>query len=461
MPQAQRDLVIILALSVPVYVFLVWLDAFDLFFKYSRSHEDYQLDELVALVFFIGLAAIVFSARRINDLRKEMQERRAAESEAQRLARHDALTGLPNRRRFLEEFNSRVSNVGANERCAMFVLDLDYFKPINDLYGHRLGDEVLRVVAQRLSEIVEDQGMVARLGGDEFGIVMTVAEDDDDLTLRVARRIVHEIPRPINLASLSLDVGASVGISMYDKSHEGGEEAYRENSAVETVLRQADIPMYRAKTEGRGGYHYFDSKMDERLQQRVRLEREIKGALERGEIVPHYQALVDLHTRETVGYELLARWQHPTMGVIEPEVFIPIAEDTGAIGALTDVKRLEEAKVTLKSLRNLGVRIALDDFGTGYSGLHHLRELQLDTIKIDQSFVTDMLKDAEDEKLVEAIVSLGRVLGLRTTAEGIETKDVLDKLVALGCDTGQGFLFGRPEPMTAAAVTEELTRRSA
>jgi diguanylate cyclase (GGDEF)-like protein len=521
MPQAQRDLITILALSVPVYVFLVWINAFDLFFKYSRTHEDYQLDELVALVFFIGLAAIVFSARRINDLRKEMQERRAAEGEAQRLARHDALTGLPNRRRFLEEFNSRVSNVGANERCAMFVLDLDYFKPINDLYGHRLGDEVLRVVAQRLSEIVEDQGMVARLGGDEFGIVMTVAEDDDDLPLRVARRIVHEIPRPIKLASLSLDVGASVGISMYDKSHEGGEEAYRENSAVETVLRQADMAMYRAKTEGRGGYRYFDSKMDERLQQRVRLEREIKGALERGEIVPYYQALVDLHTGDTVGYELLARWQHPTMGVIDPEVFIPIAEDTGAIGPLTDsmltqglrdakawppqiylsvnlsprqfadpqlaqrvlgilaeagfpprrleleitetavVKRLEEAKVTLKSLRNLGVRIALDDFGTGYSGLHHLRELQLDTIKIDQSFVTDMLKDPEDQKLVEAIVSLGRVLGLRTTAEGIETKDVLDKLVALGCDTGQGFLFGRPEPMTAAAVSEELARRSA
>jgi EAL domain-containing protein (putative c-di-GMP-specific phosphodiesterase class I) len=243
--------------------------------------------------------------------------------------------------------------------------------------------------------------------------------------------------------------------------------------------------------------------------------------LERGEIVPYYQPLVDLHTRETVGYELLARWLHPTMGVIEPEVFIPIAEDTGAIGSLTDllitqglkdakawpgriylsvnlsprqfadpllaqrilglltdagfppqrleieitetavVRRLEEAKVTLKSLRNLGVRIALDDFGTGYSGLHHLRELQLDTIKIDQSFVTDMLKDAEDQKLVEAIVSLGRVLGLRTTAEGIETKAVLDKLISLGCDTGQGFLFGRPEPMTAAAVTEELARRSA
>ena len=347
---------------------------------------------------------------------------------------------------------------------------------------------------------------------------MTVARDDDDQPLRVARRIVHDIPRPIKLAALSLEVGASAGVSMYDPRHEASEGKYSDGSPVETVLRQADMAMYRAKTEGRGGYRFFDSNMDERLQQRVRLEREIKGAVARGEIVPYYQPLVDLHTRETVGYELLARWLHPTMGVIEPDAFIPIAEDTGLIGALTDsmlargvsdaknwpahiylsvnlsprqfadpllaqrvmailaeagfppqrleieitetavVKRLEEAKATLKSLRNLGVRIALDDFGTGYSGLHHLRELQLDTIKIDQSFVTDMLKNAEDEKLVEAIVSLGRVLGLRTTAEGIETKAVLDKLIALGCDAGQGFLFGRPEPLTAAAVTEELAR---
>jgi len=521
MPQAQRDLIVILALSVPVYAFLLWIDAYDLFFQYSRGHEDYQLDELVALLFFVGLAAIVFSARRIIDLRKEMQERRAAEGEAQRLARHDALTGLPNRRRFLEEFNSRVSNIAEGERCAMFVLDLDYFKPINDLYGHRLGDEVLRVVAQRLIAIVEDNGVVARLGGDEFGIVMTVGQDDE-LPLSVARRIVHDIPRPITLASLSLEVGTSVGVSLYDQRQTAsGMTTHGEGSPVEIVLRQADMAMYRAKTEGRGGYRFFDSGMDERLQQRVRLEREIKGAIERGEIVPFYQALVNLHTQETIGYELLARWQHPTLSLIEPEAFIPIAEDTGAIGALTDsmltqgvrdarnwpahihlsvnlsprqfadpllaqrimailaeagfppqrleieitetavVKRLDEAKITLKSLRNLGVRIALDDFGTGYSGLHHLRELQLDTIKIDQSFVTDMLKDAEDEKLVEAIVSLGRVLGLSTTAEGIETKDVLDKLIALGCDTGQGFLFGRPEPLTAAAVTEEFARRSA
>lgn len=517
MPRARRDLIVILALSAPVFAFLVSIDALDAFFEYSRRHEDYEIDEIVSFLFFVGIAGIIFSVRRISDLGEEMGQRRAAEGEAQRLARHDALTGLPNRRRYLEEFNSRSRGAGHGERCAMFVIDLDHFKPINDLYGHRLGDEVLRVVAQRLTDIVEDSGVVARLGGDEFGIIMTVT-DDDELPLRVARRIVHDVPRPIKLASLSLEVGASVGVAIQDQHPAGDEVASREDSPVETVLRQADMAMYRAKTEGRGGYRFFDSKMDERLQQRVRLEREIEGAVQRGEIIPYYQPLVDLHTQATIGYELLARWRHPDLGVLDPLDFIPIAEDTGAIGALTDslltqglrdarswpphiylsvnlspkqfadpmlaqrvlailaeagfppkrleieitetavVQRLEEAKSTLKSLRNLGVRIALDDFGTGYSGLHHLRELQLDTIKIDQSFITHMLQDADDEKLVEAIVGLGRVLGLRTTAEGIETKDVLDKLIALGCDTGQGFLFGRPEPMTAAAVAEDLAR---
>lgn len=522
MSRAQSDFFILLVLSVPLFLFVVWIDALNKVFEFSRAHEAYEIDEIIFFLFFVCIAGIVYSARRIADLRREMKHRRVAEAEAQRLARHDVLTGLPNRRCFLEEFNSQVREAGPDECCALFVIDLDYFKPINDLYGHRLGDEVLRVVARRLTDIVGDKGTVARLGGDEFGIVMTVRQDDE-LPLSLARRIVHDIPRPIKLAALSLEVAASVGVSMFDPKRERNTEvSRREHSPVETVLRQADMAMYRAKTEGRGRYRFFDSDMDQRLQQRVQLEREIKGAVERGEIVPYYQPLVDLQTQETIGYELLARWLHPKKGVLQPLEFIPIAEDTGLIGALTDsllvqgvkdaktwpshiylsvnlsprqfadpmlaqrilapltaagfppqrleieitetavVQRLEEAKNTLKSLRNLGVRIALDDFGTGYSGLYHLRELQLDTIKIDRSFVSNMLKHADDEKLVEAIVSMGRVLGLRTMAEGIETKDVLDKLVELGCETGQGFLFGRPEPMSGAAVTEvHSDRRSA
>jgi diguanylate cyclase (GGDEF)-like protein len=518
---AQRDLLVIGLVAIPIYVALVATDAFDGVYHWSRQHEAWQLDEIIALGFCLGIAAIIFGWRRITDLRGEMKRRGAAEQEAHRAARHDVLTGLPNRRRFLEQFHKWTDELSPEQVCALFVVDLDHFKPINDLYGHRLGDEVLRTVAGRLTELVEGTGMVARLGGDEFGILMPVHRGGE-VELRLARRIVHEIPQPILLASLSLEVGVSVGVAIYDPDeHTDDDLATRDGSQVETMLRQADMAMYRAKTEGRGLYRFFDRDMDERLQVRVQLEREIKGAIAKGQIVPYYQPLVDLATQTTLGYEILARWLHPTRGVLPPLLFIPIAEDTGSIGDLTYsllaqavedakdwapelylsmnlsprqfadpllaqrilailaaasfsaprleieitetavVQRLEEAKVTLQALRNLGVRIALDDFGTGYSGLHHLRELHLDTIKIDRSFVTDMLEKPEEAKLVEAIIGLGHVLGLKTTAEGIETQEVLDRLTELGCDAGQGFLFGRPEAVAAQAVGEGEASKAA
>jgi diguanylate cyclase (GGDEF)-like protein len=400
---------------------------------------------------------------------------------------------------------------------------LDHFKPINDLYGHRLGDEVLRVIATRLSAIVGIDGLVARLGGDEFGILMPVSWDKD-AQVRLARRIATEIPQPITLASLVLEVGVSIGVTIDDRDgRRNWELALRDGSEVETLLRQADMAMYRAKTEGRGSYRFFDSAMDDRLQQRVQLEREIKSAIANGEIVPYYQPIVELEGQQTIGYEVLARWHHPREGLLSPGLFIPIAEDTGAISELSIallanavadavdwpphlsisvnlsprqfanprlareildvliqasfpphrleieitesavVKRLDEAKATLQSLRNLGVRIALDDFGTGYSGLHHLRALHVDTIKIDRSFVTEMLEEPEDAKLVEAMIALGRALGLKTIAEGIETPEVLARLKELGCDAGQGFLFGKPErvPVAADRKTTQLARKIA
>jgi diguanylate cyclase (GGDEF)-like protein len=499
------DLLLVAAMVAPLYVYLLQIDAFDAVFDWSRSHEDWEIDELFALAFCLGLIAIVFSWRRLVDLRREMKRRREAEAAAHRLARHDALTGLPNRRSFLEEFPRWTDHLLEDEICALFVVDLDHFKPINDLYGHRLGDEVLRVIAGRLSEIVEADGLVARLAGDEFGILLR-CHRGDDAPLRLARRIVHSLPKPIALASLSVEVGVSVGGTIYDSQCDTGGLGRRDGSAVETAMRQADMAMYRAKTEGRGMYRFFDAAMDERLQERVQLEREIKSAIARGEIVPYYQPLVDLNTRKTIGHEILARWKHPTRGLLLPELFIPIAEDTNTIGDLTYsvlsqavrddkgqpgetflslnlsprqfadpwlsqkilailtdagfppkrleieitetavVRRLDEAKATLRSLRNLGIRIALDDFGTGYSGLHHLRELSLDTLKIDRSFIMQMLEKPEEAKIVKAILGLGHSLGLHTTAEGIETKEVLDQLISLGCDTGQGFLFGKAEP---------------
>ncbi len=509
--RAIFDALVIFVLAVPVFVALLDIDGFELLYRWSRLHEDLQLDEIFALVLCIGVAAVIFSVRRVLDLGHEMEERKRAEKEAHQLARHDVLTGLPNRRRFLELFQKIVQDPGKDEVYALFIGDLDHFKPVNDLYGHRLGDEVLRVVAARLTEIVGGEGTVARLGGDEFSILLRCPRGSD-MPMRIAGRVVHDIGEPIPLAALSLEVGISVGIAIYDpKPNAQTELSHRDGGVVETTLRQADMAMYRAKSEGRGMYRFFDPIMDEMLQQRVQLEREIKNAIAKGQIVPYYQPLVDLISHKVLGYEILARWNHPERGVILPEVFIPIAEDTNTIGELTYsvlaqavrdaktwpsdvflslnlsprqfadpwlaqrilailteagfppqrleieitetavVQRLDEAKLTLESLRNLGVSVALDDFGTGYSGLHHLRELTLDTLKIDRSFVMNMLTNPEEAKIVEAILSLGKALGLQVTAEGIETKEVLDRLTELGCGTGQGFLFGRPAPAAAIA----------
>jgi diguanylate cyclase (GGDEF)-like protein len=453
--------------------------------------------------------------RRVIDLGREVMQRRAAEHELHRLARHDVLTGLPNRRWFMESFSNLRRNLPEGQNCAVLVVDLDNFKPINDLYGHRLGDEVLRVVAKRLSALVED-GSVARLGGDEFGILLHCPADGD-AGIDLARRIVSEIPKPIPLAALSLQVGVSVGVAMYDPAdNRENAMAQRDGAEVETVLRQADMAMYLAKAEGRGQYYVFDATMDERLQARVELEAEIETAIAEGQIVPYYQRIVDLETSETIGFEVLARWEHPTRGLILPDTFVPIAEDTGMTGEMVYgllersiddakawpqhlylsinvsprqisdpslpqrvleilsrssfaphrlvieitenavVQKLDEAKAVLAKLRDAGVRVALDDFGTGYSALYHLRELDPDTLKIDRSFTSQMLHKPEEARIVKAIVSLSKALGLHTTAEGIEHEEVLERLMKLGCDAGQGFLFGKPEP--AAIVTAALRK---
>ncbi len=345
--RAQRDLLVIGSLVIPVYGILLITDAADKLHAWSDHHEAYEVDELIALLFCLGLAAIIFSARRLSDLRKEIGQRRAAENEAHQFARHDVLTGLPNRRRFCEQFYLWTDELSSGQVCALFIVDLDRFKPINDLYGHRLGDEVLRVVGGRLTELVGGTGMVARLGGDEFGILMPI-QRNRDAAHRVARQIAREIPKPITLASLSLEVGVSTGVTIYDPEEQlDSVMATRDGSQVETILRQADMAMYLAKSEGRGLYHFFDRNMDEQLQLRIRLENDIKSALVRGEIVPYYQQLVDLKTQAIVGYEILARWQHPTLGLLPPLLFIPIAEDTGVISDLTFsllTQALEEAR---------------------------------------------------------------------------------------------------------------------
>ena len=429
------DLIVIGLVALPVYLLAVWVQALDRFFELTSHHQNHSLDWIIILLVVLGVAAMFFSARRVIELRREVARRRASERESYRLARHDTLTGLPNRRWFIENFSRWVSHVPEGEACALFIVDLDNFKPINDVYGHRLGDEVLRVIAERMSTIAE-HGAVTRLGGDEFGVLMH-CRADTDAAARLARRIVYEIQKPIPLAALSLQVGVSVGVAIYDQAgNRNSAMARRDGAEVETVLRQADMAMYCAKSEGRAQYRFFDPAMDQRLQQRVELEGEIEAAIADGQIVPYYQRIVDLGTSETIGFEVLARWEHPTKGLLSPDTFIPIAEDTGTIGELTYalleraindakdwpehlylsvnvspqqitdpslplrvlgllskssfaphrlaieitenavVRKLDKAQAVLGSLRDVGVRVALDDFGTGYSGLYHLRELR-------------------------------------------------------------------------------------
>jgi diguanylate cyclase (GGDEF)-like protein len=516
--RVMRDLIIIALVGLPIYLLAMWYEVLHLVLELTSEHKNHELDWLIVLVFCLGIGAMVFSIRRVIDLHHEVGARRKAEAEAYKLARLDVLTGLPNRRWFIEDFEKWAQQGRESEACALFVVDLDNFKPINDVYGHRLGDEVLKAVARRLTRLAEG-GAVARLGGDEFGVIVRCPRNSD-APERLARQIVQEISRPIPLAALSLQVGASVGVAISVPGVIGNQAmAQRDGTPVQTALRQADMAMYWAKADGRARYRFFDRTMDEKLQQRVELEAEIKGAIAAGEIVPYYQPVVDLETSKTVGFEVLARWEHPTRGVLLPDVFVPIAEDTGTIGEMTDhlleramsdakqwpphifvsinvsprqisdpglaprilgllgkasfpphrlmieitedavVQSLDNAKVVLQSLRNVGVRVALDDFGTGYSGLYHLRALELDAIKIDRSFVTNMLDKPDESKIVKAIVSLSHSLGLHTTAEGIETVDVFERLAQLGCDTGQGDLFGMP--VSAALTTKALQEQAA
>ncbi|MGZ9143950.1 MAG: putative bifunctional diguanylate cyclase/phosphodiesterase, partial [Candidatus Binatia bacterium] len=496
---ATRDAWVIAALAAPCFAVAAYFDLFERFRHLAHVQEAWQLDELVVTGFLLGMAALLFSIRRVFDLR-------AAYAQATELARHDALTGLPNRRLFLEELGGWKSLLRNDERCALFLIDLDQFKPVNDLYGHRLGDEVLRVTAARLKQIVGDRALVARIGGDEFGILLPVASDNE-APLRVARSIVKEVPEPIQLASLSVKVGVGVGIAICTADDEQlNELAAQDGDASETLMRQADMALYQAKREGRSGYYFFHREMDEQLRRRIELEREIAPAIEAGQIVPYYQPLIDLRSGTVVGCEALARWEHPRRGLLPPSILIPIAENTGLISELTysllrqaicDAKtwpgelsvsinlsprqfadvwlaekvflaltentfpvqrlefeitettfidRIDEARTTLRSLRNLGVHIALDDFGAGYAGLSYLRQFGFDRIKIDRSFVTDMLTNPHDQKIVEAIVNFSRALGLQTTAEGIESLEVRNRLIELGCGTGQGFYFCKPKP---------------
>jgi diguanylate cyclase (GGDEF)-like protein len=426
---------------------------------------------------------------------EDITERRRADATLAFMAHHDALTELPNRALFQERLEEAVAMARLGTHCALLCLDLDRFKVINDTLGHPVGDSLLRAVAGRLSAVVRDVDTVARLGGDEFAIIQVGLNSSEEAEL-LAGRIIDVLCQPFDIDGRKVVAGTSIGIAL----------APRDGISSGILLKNADIALYLAKSEGRGTYRYFEPEMDALVQARREVELDLRNALPAKEFDLHYQPVLDLQSGRVTGLEALIRWNHPVRGLISPGDFIPTAEEFGLIvpigewvlqqacqeastwprnvdvavnlspaqfkgghlldgvrKALTasrlDPRRLvleitesvllqnsDETLTTLHQLRALGIRIALDDFGTGYSSLSYLRSFPFDKIKIDRSFIRDIDANIDSAVIVSAIVGIARGLGMITVAEGVETTGQLQKVRNLGCAKVQGYLFSRPRP---------------
>ncbi len=426
-------------------------------------------------------------------IHEDVTERKVASQRIARMAREDALTGLANRFRFREALDSLTAKDGS--RFALLAIDLDRFKEVNDTLGHPIGDQLLIAVARRLCETVRKSDLVARLGGDEFAVVLDGAIDRASVEA-ISLRIVEALHLPFQLASNRVEIGGTVGIAL----------APEDGADTGTLMKHADIALYRAKGEKRGTLVFFAPEMEGRMRARRQLEQDLQTAVADGGLELHYQPIVSLSSQRVTGCEALIRWRHPVHGMVSPAQFIPVAEETGAIIAIgawalaqacrdaaswphplrvavnlsvaqfsgPDLAEIAadallasglaperlELEVTeslllghdnatldaLHKLKALGLSIALDDFGTGYSSLSHLRSFPFDKLKIDQSFVRDLTQRAACEAIVGAVARLAESLEMRTVAEGVETEEHLARVRAAGCHEVQGYLFSKPVP---------------
>jgi len=459
------------------------------FFQREPRAEDRRLMDLVSTI------ATQLSA---TMLRKQSEERLAY------LAHHDALTGLPNRALFTDRLRQAMVEANRHERLVgVALLDLDRFKTINDSLGHEIGDRLLKAVGARLAQCVRTGDTVARLGGDEFTLMLAAMAHADDAG-RVAQKILDAFAKPFEVDGHELFVTASLGMTLYPF----------DDSDVDGLMKNADVAMYRAKDAGGNNYQFYASDMTVKTRERLKLENALRYAIERGELLLHYQPVVDPASGETTGVEALVRWQHPQLGLVSPADFIPLAEETGLIvpigewvlhTACTQVvawqregRRLRlavnisarqfrqqdllpritrvlddtgfaaedleleltesilianvEIIATLSALSHLGVSLAIDDFGTGYSSLSYLKRFPIDRLKIDRSFIRDATTDADAANLTAAIIAMAQSLHIEVVAEGVETEKQLEFLKARGCHAVQGYYYSAPLP------TEQLIR---
>jgi diguanylate cyclase (GGDEF)-like protein len=437
--------------------------------------------------FLLNIAIILFGWFRSRDMREALEAHERAERAAHRNANTDSTTGLANRRELLRSLaelrDSRRSGV-------LLLLDLDHFKRVNDLHGHVTGDQLLCGVADVIRRSAIEGSCCARIGGDEFAILLESA--DTKRAEDLAQTLVDRLSTPFNIGNIQAHISASIGLAVMERS-----------DSDSAILRRCDVALYTAKRAGRNSFAWFDRALELELSERLKLEEDIRNGIDRGEFVPFFQPVIDLATRDLVGFEALARWRSPTRGLIEPLGFMDTAETTGLIGPLTisvmeqalkearnwpahlkiavnvspvqfrdrtlaeqvvkvlaitgfPASRLEieiteaalledreQVSTIIHSLKNLGVSISLDDFGTGYASLAQLHTLPVDRIKIDKRFIRTLVKSERTDAIVDTIASLGHKLNVPMSAEGVESEQVRSEISKLGCSEAQGWLFGR------------------
>jgi diguanylate cyclase (GGDEF)-like protein/PAS domain S-box-containing protein len=428
----------------------------------------------------------------------DVTEQKQSEMRAQYLAHHDPLTGLPNRALLLDRLHHAITlTERADGLLAVMFMDLDRFKTINDSLGHSAGDKLLQIVAQRLQAAVREGDTVSRLGGDEF-VILLENLNDHETAGTVAKKILAKLAQPIFIEDQNLKISASIGIAIYDK----------EKQTSDALLKNADIAMYHAKACGRNQFCYFELGLSKRVSERLSMENALRRGLETNQLILHFQPLIEIRTGRLTGVEVLVRWNHPEKGLILPDAFLPIAAESGLIVPLGEIvlrdscnqfqqwrrrglgnvmmsvnldvqqvgspayassvrqildetamppgclqleitetglmQDIVHAHKTLFELSEMGISLAIDDFGTGYSSLSYLKSLPINKLKIDQSFIKDVLLDSDDAAIVRAMIGLAHNMGLEVIAEGIETDDQYSFLAKQNCDFGQGYFISHP-----------------
>jgi diguanylate cyclase (GGDEF)-like protein len=491
---ARRD-VLVLAILISAVVLLIW-NGSEFFQRVTNSGvgADSGL-KIAAIALTLNVALILFGWRRYVDLQHEAELRKDGEARAALIASTDGMTGLLNRKGFADRGEELRQQAEANGiQLVILSIQLNRFKAINDRHGFDVGDRTLRMIASAIEQAAADGNLVARLAGDEFAVACAAPREAVANAEVMANQLLHTITRPMEAEGKMVQVGAFIGIAT----------SRPEDGLIPDLLRRADIALDRAKSTRSARPVWFDEGMERALIVHSEIEQGIRYGLDHGHFVPYFEPQVDLLTGEIIGFEALARWEHPLSGLIEPDRFIPVAEEHGLIGRLSEqiilaamveaagwdpsiklsvnispsqlsdswlaqkiVRLLAEsgfpaerlvveitesslfadldlARAIVTSLKNQGVRLALDDFGTGFSSLSHLRSLPFDVIKIDRSFVSTLIRDPESSAIIRAVTTLADGLGVPVTVEGIEDAATHAAVVGFGCAMGQGWYFGKP-----------------